>query len=143
MVRRFGLLIMILGLCGVCGCAQDPAESNTTDTKAVPIPEATVMYARAAVEVRKIKMSQMPEFEASIERMDRGERTALWLSLKELHDSTRPSNAAAPRAENFSEEASCTVADCSHSVPYCVVAQWCCAFGEDALFYAYDSDVAD
>lgn len=97
--------------------------------------------------VFEIKRHEMPQFEASVERMNLGERTELWLSLKELHDSPHPSQAvehnAPPRSELSValEDTGCTRAECSHSEPNCTVAQWCCAFGENALFWAYDEDI--
>src|SRR6185436_8385624 len=112
-MRHMGLLITMFGLSGVLGCAQDPIETSTT---IVPVPASTVRYARAAVEVGKIAITEMSRFEASVERMDVGARTALWLSLKELHDRSHPSATVTPGSElSVAEEAGCSTDHCSHS----------------------------
>ncbi len=89
----------------------------------------------------------MPQFETFVARMSLGERTELWLTLKELHDSVHPSDASdaveydgTSRSELSEplEDAGCTRAHCSHSDPNCTVAQWFCTFGENASFWAYD-----
>ena len=138
MVKTVGVVIMMLGLSGLFGCAQDPGKS---DMEVVPTLD-TMTYARAAVEVGKIDVAQMPEFKASVERMNVDERTDLWLNLKDLHDRIHPSEAAGHDAEFCDEQISleegsgggCSNQRCSHSSS-CGLAQWCCAFGENATFY--------
>jgi hypothetical protein len=143
MTKQLGLAIMIFALSAIAGCAQAPVAD---DTKVAPVPESVVTYARGAVEVGRIKLSQMPEFEASVEQMNLGERTALWLTLKELHDSVHPSqvveHATLPSDLTTPiEETGCARAYCSHSDTSSLVVQWCCAFGENALFWAWDEDL--
>jgi hypothetical protein len=141
MAKHLGLAIMIFGLSGIVGCAQAPVGD---ETEVAPVPRSTVTYARAAVEVGRIELAQMPAFEAFVERMDVGERTALWLTLKELHDSVHPSQAPEDDAPSRSvvtplEDFGCRPAACSHSDRYSETAQWCCALGEDYLFFMNDS----
>ena len=145
MAQRLGLAIVLLGLSEILGCARAP---GGIDTKVEPGPESINAYARGAVEVGRIKISQMSDFEASVERMSPGQRTELWRTLEQLHDRVHPSAAvehdATSRAElsvPLEDDSGCTRAACSHSDPSCTVAQWCCAFGENALFYAYDEDI--
>jgi hypothetical protein len=140
MHQRIGLVVILLGLSGIFGCAQTPDKS---DTVVAPAPESTVIYAHAAVEVGKIDIAQMPEFQASVERMNLDERAQLWGTLQELHDSVHPSepaehDGAAKSGPSGAEAFGCSTAHCSHSDPNSQTAQWCCAFGEDALFYQDD-----
>jgi hypothetical protein len=81
----------------------------------------------------------MPEFEAYVERMDIGQRTELWSTLEALHDQLHPSEAAADDGVvsisglSVAEGGGCSPSRCSHSTE--CSAQWCCAFGEDAVYY--------
>lgn len=140
MPQRLGLVVLLLGLSGIFGCAQTPGKSDTVVT---PDPQSTMIYARAAVEVGKIDIAQMPAFQASVEHMNLDERAQLWVTLQELHDSVHPSepaahDAVAPSGPSGVESFGCSTAHCSHSDPNSQTAQWCCAFGEDALFYQDD-----
>lgn len=138
MMKKLALVIITLGLSGIFGCAQNP---ETTDPNVAPTLD-TMKYARAAVEVGKITVAEMPEFKASVERMSLDERAGVWLTLEQLHDSVHLSGVAEQDAEFCGEETflveaeggGCSNARCSHSAS-CGLAQWCCAFGEDATFY--------
>jgi hypothetical protein len=121
--------IALLISCG--GLEPAPAPDPT------PAPVETVMYARAAVEVGTIDISEMAEFEVSVQRMDLAQRSEIWQKLKVLHENVHPSGAAAARADTSSVKegggGGCSPARCSHSAG--CTAAWCCAFGEDAVFY--------
>ena len=121
-----------------CGGVEQTPTPTPTPTPAPP-PETTLIYARAAVEVGTIDISQMAEFEVSVQRMDPAQRSELWLRLSQLHadnhPSLHPSQATnGTTSSALSVEASgCSPSRCSHSVG--CSADWCCAFGEDAVYY--------
>ncbi|HEX7836993.1 MAG TPA: hypothetical protein VF469_05990 [Kofleriaceae bacterium] len=142
MSKNLSLVVMMLGLSGIYGCAQDPGAS---DTKLASIPRSPVTYAHAAAEVGKIEIAQMPEFEASVERMTLDERAELWLTLKGLHDGVHPSEAAenvvmsSPgtilQVEDSGGGSGCSTDRCSHSQSSGGTGWFCCSFGENATWY--------
>lgn len=146
MVKHISIAVALFGFVHASGCAQG---SGDVDTKAIPIPDSNVVFARAAVEVGQIAIAQMPDFEASVRLMHVDERTELWLTLKELHDGLHPSNATEHELTSsteqglqqadtvIAEEAGCTILPCSHSA-WSLTAQWCCALGENRMFYHSD-----
>jgi hypothetical protein len=137
MAKGLCVIVSVIGL-GVIGCAQS---SDGLDKQATPIPESSLIFARVAVEVGQIKIAQMPEFRVTVDGMDVDQRTELWLSLKQLHDAEHADEAIAHEAvstEPLAEEAGgCTILPCSHSA-WSLTAQWCCALGQNRMFYASD-----
>ncbi len=138
MKRSMTLGSVLVGVALLVSCAgvepgPDPAPAPTP----APAPVDTVLFARAAVEVGTIEMAEMAEFELSVQRMDLTQRSELWQTLKELHANVHPVGAAAARVDTSSlkEEGGggCSPERCSHSGG--CKAAWCCAFGEDAVFY--------
>jgi hypothetical protein len=124
MKKLFGILVagLLLFACG----AQD---------ELMPAPDETAPYAQAAVEVGRIDMASMRDFEKTVARMDPQRRNDLWQELKVLHDKVHPSDAA-PQFTSSAVAApggGCSPSRCSHSVG--CKAEWCCAFGEDAVYY--------
>ena len=128
--------MMLLGLALVSsllvGCGEDDEVSQ--------IPQESTLYARAAVEVGTINISQMDEYAATIDAMAATERRELWLNLKQLHDQVHPAGSVAHVAGSDSTVVQvppgggCSPSRCSHSTG--CKADWCCAFGEDAVFYS-------
>lgn len=107
-----------------------------TEDELTPAPDDAAPYAQAAVEVGRVGMAGMRDFEASVARMDPQRRAALWQELKVLHDKVHPTS---PKLTSDAVVApgegggGCSPSRCSHSAG--CRAAWCCAFGEDAVFY--------
>lgn len=136
MMRSMALGSVLAGIALLisCGGVEPAPEPAPTPASA---PASTLLYARAAVEVGTIDSSQMAEFELSVQRMDLAQRSELWRKLEELHANVHPSGAAAARVDTSSLAAEggggCSPERCSHSAG--CRAAWCCAFGENAVFY--------
>lgn len=135
MMKNFGLAIIVLGLSGIIGCAQTPDGGTSVG----PAPDSMETFAQAAVEVGEIGVAEMPGYAASVALMPPSGRAELWQSLKILHDGLHQDGPAnlqdtVCEAQAVVEGGGCSNARCSHSAS-CGLAQWCCAFGEDATFY--------
>lgn len=125
-MKVMALVVALAGVALVAACGG--VEPNPTQM--VQAPESALLYARGAVEVGRIDISQMGDFEAAVQRMDGAQRSALWAQLTELHAKVHSSTASTSSALMAP---GCSPNRCSHSVG--CLAQWCCAFGEDATYY--------
>jgi hypothetical protein len=130
MTKRFGIVIMIVGLSAIAGCAQ-----NEGDTTKPPAQGSTLQFARAAVEVGEISLGEMEAYQANVIGMNTSERSKLWQRLEQLHGGVHAAASGSPPAGvDEGDDAICSSVACSHSGKS-KTKLWCCAFNENATFY--------